>query len=152
MNVRPMHRGDVAAVAAIEARMFGDPWPAASFTEMLAQRHTIALVGEHEDDTVIGYAIGTSIADEGEILNLAVDAPWQRRGFGRALVERLLEELEERGAQALYLEVRASNQAAIGLYEGFGFRPMGRRKAYYRAPREDAVTMVRKVDTRTAKK
>ncbi len=151
MIVRPMHGSDVADVAAIEARMFGDPWPAASFREMLAQRHTIALVGE-EAEQVVGYAIGTAIADEGEVLNLAVDTPWQRRGFGRTLVERLLELLQERGALALYLEVRASNQAAIGLYRGFGFQPMGRRKGYYRAPREDAVTMVRKVDTRMAKK
>ncbi len=151
MIVRQMRPSDVAAVAAIEARMFGDPWPAASFTEMLGQRHTVLLVGE-EDDAVIGYAIGTAVADEGEVLNLAVDAPWQRRGLGRTLVERLLELLEERGSQSLFLEVRASNHAAIGLYQAFGFQPMGRRKGYYRAPREDAVTMVRKIDTRTAKK
>ncbi len=151
MIVRQMRHSDVPDVAAIEARMFGDPWPAASFTQMLSQRHTIALVGE-EDGAVVGYTIGTAIADEGEVLNLAVDQPFQRRGFGRSLVERLLELLEERGALALYLEVRASNQPAIGLYEGFGFRPMGRRKSYYRAPREDAVTMVRKVDSRAAKK
>ena len=151
MNVRPMQVRDIAAVAAIEARMFTDPWPAASFTEMLVQRHTVALVGEAED-RVVGYAIGTAVVDEGEVLNLAVDAAVQRRGFGRALAERLLELLEERGAQSLFLEVRASNRAAIELYQALGFKPLGRRKAYYRAPREDAVTMVRKVDSRIAKK
>ncbi len=151
MIVRAMRADDVPAVAALEARTFGDPWPAASFREMLAQPYTISLVGELSGE-LIGYAMGTAVADEGEVLNLAVDAARQRRGFGHALVERLLDMLAQRGAESLYLEVRASNEAAIRLYESFGFRPMGRRKGYYRAPREDAVTMVRKIDTQTAKK
>jgi len=148
-----MGAADVPWVATIEARAFTDPWSAASFAEFVGQPHVIALVAEDGGAAgVVGYAIGTVVADEGEVLNLAVDPAARRRGIGRNLVGALLERLEARGAESLYLEVRASNEAAIGLYRTAGFEPLGRRKAYYRAPREDAVTMVRRQGRRTAEK
>ena len=80
-------------------------------------------------------------ADEGEILNLGVATPQRRGGVGRALVERLLEELRDRGVRVVYLEVRESNAAARRLYESLGFAAVGRRARYYRRPVEDAVIL-----------
>jgi [ribosomal protein S18]-alanine N-acetyltransferase len=93
------------------------------------------------DGTVGGYGIAHSAADEGEILNLGVAVAERRHGLGRALAERLLEELGARGARSVFLEVRDSNTAARRLYEALGFREVGRRSRYYRRPVEDAVVL-----------
>lgn len=146
-----MTAGDAPAAAGLERRAFTDPWSAQSFRDMVAAGHAICLVAD-DGGAVAGYAVGTVAADEGEILNLAVEQASRRRGIGRALLERLIEELETAGARSLFLEVRASNEAAIGLYQSKGFRIFGRRKGYYAEPREDAVTMVRVAAVRTAKK
>jgi ribosomal-protein-alanine N-acetyltransferase len=135
-----MTEDDVAAVAALEARCFGDPWPAQAFRELLADgRHRCLVAGGPE---LLGYAVGSFVADEGEVLNVAVADAVRRRGVARALLQRLVGELQACGARRLFLEVRESNAAAIGLYRGFGFQPLSRRRGYYRAPREDALTMV----------
>lgn len=92
-------------------------------------------------DGVAGYVVARDAADEGEILNLAVAPAWHHRGVGRALVARVLTALAGRGATQVFLEVRASNVAARALYEGEGFREVGRRARYYRRPVEDAVVL-----------
>ena len=90
---------------------------------------------------IAGYVVALDAADEGEILNLAVAEVGRRRGLGRALVEAIVEALTERGVRQVYLEVRQSNAPARALYETFGFREVGCRKAYYRRPVEDAIIL-----------
>ena len=90
---------------------------------------------------VAGYAMAHHAADEAEILNLGVATAHRRRGVGRALVARLLALLADRGVEAVYLEVRESNNAARRLYQQLGFRDVGRRPGYYRRPLEDAVVL-----------
>lgn len=127
------------ALAAIERTVFSDPWPRSDFRESLASG-VLVLVAEVGNE-VVGYVVARSAADEGEILNLAVAPTHQRRGVGRALAERALELLSARGAQAVYLEVRESNAAARGLYQGLGFEPVARRPNYYRHPVEAALIL-----------
>jgi ribosomal-protein-alanine N-acetyltransferase len=90
---------------------------------------------------VTGYVVARAMADEGEILNLAVIAGRQRRGVGRALVRAALADLGARGARTVYLEVRESNDAARRLYEGLGFEVLARRRDYYRRPVEAALLL-----------
>lgn len=90
---------------------------------------------------VAGYVIARGVADEGEILNLAVAPAHQRRGLGRMLAQRAIETLAARGARAVYLEVRESNTAARRLYEGLGFEAVARRPNYYRQPVEAALVL-----------
>lgn len=151
MNVRPLAAPDVAGAAALERRIFSDPWSALSFREMLAAPHAVCLAAEH-GGALVGYAVGTVAADEGEVLNIAVDEAARGRGIGRQLLLALVDRLEMAGARSLFLEVRASNEAAIALYRSQGFRMLGRRKAYYKDPKEDAVTMVRNGAVQHAKK
>jgi ribosomal-protein-alanine N-acetyltransferase len=92
---------------------------------------------------IVGFLAARRAADEIEILNLAVLPEFRRKRFGRQLVEAALREAGEAGAQMAHLEVRCSNQAAIAFYEGCGFRPTGRRQAYYSNPLEDALLMER---------
>lgn len=129
----------MAAVHAIERAAFGDPWSERDFDDSVAARvpFLVALV----DGAVAGYVVAHYAADEGEILNLAVAPAHRRRGLGRALVERALTALAARDVRDVYLEVRASNAGAQALYQGVGFREVGRRACYYRRPVEDAVIL-----------
>jgi len=126
-------------LAAIERASFSDPWSAADFGECVAAGMPVLVAAQ--DGTVAGYVIARAAADEGEILNLAVEATHHRRGVGRALVRAALTLLGASGARTVYLEVRESNTAARQLYEGLGFAVLTRRHDYYRHPVEAALVL-----------
>jgi ribosomal-protein-alanine acetyltransferase len=88
-----------------------------------------------------GFLIGRSAADEFEILNMAVAPAHRRSGIGARLVKEALAWLRTARVRRVYLEVRASNEAAISLYSRIGFRPCGRRARYYTSPVEDAILL-----------
>jgi len=118
--------------------VFADPWSTEDFRDCIS--FAVFLVAE-ADDKVVGYTVALEAADEGEILNLAVAEEGRRGGLGRALVEAIVSALTEQGVRQVYLEVRESNAPARALYAGFGFKEVGRRKAYYRRPVEDAMVL-----------
>jgi ribosomal-protein-alanine N-acetyltransferase len=118
---------------------FSDPWSFGDFAECAAVG--VPFLVAVERGSVVGYVIGQTAADEGEILNLGVAPAHRGRGVGHALVERMLALLHERGAEVAYLEVRESNSAAQHLYQSLGFREVARRRRYYRRPVEDAVVL-----------
>jgi ribosomal-protein-alanine N-acetyltransferase len=138
-QIRPARRADVAALARIEQASFADPWGERDFTACL-ERGLPCLVADARG-SVEGYVIANQAADEAEILNLGVLPERRRRGLGRALVAALLTALASQGAKAVFLEVRASNEAAQALYREFRFLPVGRRSRYYQRPTEDAVIL-----------
>jgi len=133
---------DAPALAAIERRAFGDPWSEASFRESLGAAWSFGLVAERGTE-IVGYLIAREAAGTGEILNLAVDPPHRRGGIARALLEAGLAILRRREVDEVFLEVRLSNDAARSLYRGAEFRPVGRRRSYYRNPVEDALVLRR---------
>ena len=137
-RIRPAELSDVPAVHAIEQRVFADPWSTQDFRDCVS--FALFLVAE-EHAQIAGYVVALDAADEGEILNLAVAEGGRRRGLGRALVQAIVAALSERGVRQVYLEVRESNAAARALYAAFGFKDVGRRKAYYRRPVEDAIVL-----------
>jgi [ribosomal protein S18]-alanine N-acetyltransferase len=93
-----------------------------------------------EDEAGIqGFLLGQAHADEWELQNVAVTAAAHRRGFGGKLLTAFLEQARARGASAVYLEVRESNQAARAFYEKWLFKETGRRKDYYTSPLDDAI-------------
>ncbi|HEY8104782.1 MAG TPA: ribosomal protein S18-alanine N-acetyltransferase, partial [Gemmatimonadales bacterium] len=96
-----------------------------------------------QDADVVGYLIAREAAGTGEILNLAVDPPRRRAGIARALLDAGLTVLRQRAVEEVFLEVRVSNAAAQALYHGAGFEEVGRRRAYYRNPVEDALVLRR---------
>lgn len=116
------------------------PWSAAEFADLTARADTF-LVGA--DD---GFLLGRVIADEAELLTLAVAPAARRRGIGAALVGAFLERSAARGATTAFLEVAADNAAAIALYSAAGFARTGLRKGYFHHPdgrRIDALIMAR---------
>lgn len=91
--------------------------------------------------TICGFLLAWRAADELHLTDLGVTATARRRGFARALVQRLLEEGRARGSRVVLLEVRASNVAALALYRSLGFEELDRRARYYADTGEDAVVM-----------
>jgi [ribosomal protein S18]-alanine N-acetyltransferase len=119
------------ALAALHARAFRTPppWSAADFAGFLADPLAFLLV---EGDA--GFLLGRAVAGEAELLTLAVAPDARRRGLGRKLVARFLYQARLRGADRAFLEVAASNRAAIALYESAGFAVAGMRRGYYADP------------------
>ncbi len=142
MIITDVEADDVARVAEIERVAFADPWSRESFRQ-LAGTPTVFFrcAREGVGTPPLGYVVAWFVADEGEIANIAVDPAVRRRGLGAALLDAALAEAARRGAVAVYLEVRESNEAAQRLYASRGFVVVGRRVRYYRKPVEDAVVL-----------
>ena len=138
--IREMQWSDVPQFLKIERVSFSTPWSETAFLKEIYNTYSITKVAVFENE-VVGYICVNYLIDEGHILNLAVHPDLRRRGIATALVEKVLDELKERGCKSLSLEVRVSNHDAIQFYERFGFRPVGFRKNYYTLPREDAALM-----------
>jgi len=127
-----------ARLAALHAEAFDGPWDAAAFESLLGQ------VGVHLAETPDGFILMRTVADEAEILTLAVRPDARRRGLGAELVARGAADAAARGATRLFLEVADDNDAARALYARAGFEEAGRRPRYYARPdgsRRDALLL-----------
>ena len=140
MIIETMKSSHVAQVAQLEKICFSDPWSANSIASELTNKLSFWLVAM-EGDTVAGYIGSQTVMDESDMMNVAVHPDFRRKGIAEALVNGLVEELKRKESRCLTLEVRASNAPAIALYEKLGFVEVGRRKNYYRNPREDALIL-----------
>ena len=139
----PMDRSHLAGVAELERLCFSVPWNEAMLAEELYNDNASFIVAVADDGTVLGYAGLTVVLDEGYINNIAVRSQYRRMGVADALLGTFIHFAEEHLA-FLTLEVRASNDKAISLYTKNGFVQEGRRKDYYKAPKEDAIIMTRR--------
>lgn len=137
MTVRLFRPGDAAAIAALEAEIFAEPWSEAAVKEAV-QYGTLFFVAE-ENDLLLGYAGMKPVLDEGQIANVAVAKTARGRGIGKELMTALLAHAAAISLATVTLEVRVSNEPAIGLYTGLGFRAVGRRPHFYAHPDEDAL-------------
>lgn len=138
ITIIPMAERHVVAIAALEAQCFSDPWSEASLAEELDNSHAVFYVAT-DGERVLGYAGMHHIGDEGYIDNVAVSPDARRRGIARQLMSTLERYGRDNGLYRLTLEVRASNVAALALYEGAGYVCDGVRPSFYRKPTEDAV-------------
>jgi ribosomal-protein-alanine N-acetyltransferase len=126
---------DLPLLAALHAEAFDRPWGAAALQALMAAEGGLALL----DETRLGFILIRAVADEAEVLTLAVSPKARRRGLGRTLVEAGARAAASRGARTLFLEVAADNVAALALYRACGFVETGRRRGYY--PREAAAAV-----------
>ena len=134
----------VAAAEILRGSPEAAQWTEWGLKELLGWPGVLALVSESEGK-VNGFIIGRQVAEEAEILNLALLPANRRRGEGGALLKAALEELRMRHISRVFLEVRESNQSAIAFYAKHGFNKMGRRAGYYHDPEEAAVVMEMKL-------
>lgn len=140
MTIVKMNESHVSQVAQLEAICFSDPWSERSVASELNNKLAFWLVAE-EDGRVAGYVGSQTVIDESDVMNVAVHPDFRRQGIAETLMVQLVDALKEMGSHCLTLEVRASNDPAIALYEKLGFEEVGRRKNYYRNPKEDALIL-----------
>ena len=140
MMIVKMNESHVAQVAELEKICFSDPWSENSVASELNNKLALWLVAQ-EGERVAGYIGSQTVMGESDMMNVAVHPDFRRCGIAETLVLSLVEELQKRSSRCLTLEVRASNGPAICLYEKLGFHQVGRRKNYYRNPREDALIL-----------
>ena len=146
--IRLFSAEDAQAVASLEKAAFSDPWSEESLLGM-TDSVFYHLLCAAEDGEVCGYLAASSVAGENEILRIAVSGSHRRRGIGASLLDSFIKERTTEGDSEFFLEVRASNAPAIGLYTSLGFEFCGRRENYYKNPTEDAVLMRLSVPQKT---
>ena len=144
-SIRLMTENDIDRVISIEKRAYQFPWTEGIFRDCLRAGCTVWVCENAQD--IQGYGVLTSGGGEGHILNLCVDPNYQQQGVGTMLIRALLATAEVAQVVTLFLEVRPSNKAALGLYEKFGFNEVGVRSNYYPAEngREDAIVLAKEL-------
>ncbi len=142
--IRTMYASDFGEVLGIERQIYEFPWPRRTFEKCLRSGYCCLLVcerGAYGRERVSAYGIVDLDKPRAHICNISVAEDRQRRGLGRLLVNKLLDEASSRKAVSAYLEVRPSNHAARAFYRKLGFSQVGVRRGYYRsgAGQEDAL-------------
>lgn len=137
--IRKVAEADLPALLKIEKEVSPFPWNARQFTDSIQSHEGYVLV---KGKRVVGLLFFHQVLDQAELLNIAVKPSFQGEGLGSCLLLFCLD-VVRKSATRLYLEVRASNFPAIGLYLKNGFKQIGERRAYYRTDyaREDALVM-----------
>jgi ribosomal-protein-alanine N-acetyltransferase len=146
LQIRRLTYADLPQVIAIERRAFPTPWSLAMFVLELSKPSGICLAATIEE-RIVGYLVCSRYDTVWHVMNVAVDDRLRRQGIASTMMERLFE-LADKPNEQYTLEVRTSNDAAIRLYEGFGFRAAGHRRAYYHDNSEDALIMWRTASER----
>jgi len=138
-----MTQGDVPTVLRNERRAYTHPWTEGIFVDCVKSGYEcwlFVLEGRN-----VGHGILSVAAGESHLLNVCINPDVQGRGYGRILVDFILDRARQAGATCVFLEVRPSNVVACRLYEELGFNEVGVRKNYYPAfvGREDALVLAK---------
>lgn len=147
-TVRALQPDDLEAAEALHGQAFAARgergWTRREMADLLASPGVAGCLAVDAEGTAVGFALFRTVADEAELLTIAVDPACRRRGIGRQLLRLVIACARKRGGHSLFLEVGADNADARRLYDQTGFRAVGRRAAYYARPArppEDAVVM-----------
>ncbi len=146
LSIRPMQRGDLSAVVALEKASYPFPWPRGIFSDCLRVGYRCHVI--EVDGWLAGYTVVSMAVDEAHLLNLCIDPDRRRQGLATVMLDHVLREARIADIDRLFLEVRPSNRAAVALYRRHGFQVIGRRPGYYPAAegREDGMVMVLHLD------
>lgn len=143
VSVRPAKSLDFEQIFKIECQCFATPWDKNLFHNDFEKNPNSLWWVAIDEREIIGFAGLWRQYDEIHIINVCVLESFRRKGAGSQLVAEMIKSSEDEGARLILLEVRASNIAAIKLYEAFGFKSMYIRKKYYQDNDEDAIVMMR---------
>lgn len=137
MLIRLYEKKDFDAIMELDRMCFFDAWSAESWNDTLKMEQYRCLIVEEELPR--GFLLVSTAADEGEILKIGVAVMHRGKSYGMELLKEAFRQWNIEGVKNIFLEVRASNSSAISLYEKAGFQNIGRRKNYYKQPKEDAI-------------
>jgi [ribosomal protein S18]-alanine N-acetyltransferase len=143
--LKPLDAALLPAAVALDQLCLGGFWSLASYQQELDRKSAILLgltpMPGLDHPTLLAMAAGWQILEELHITLLAVHPYYRRQGWGQLLIQSLLSLAGQQKLERATLEVRASNQAALGLYTQLGFQIAGRRRDYYADPREDGLIL-----------
>lgn len=134
LHIEPAEVRDAEVIAKLHAQGFHTGWPVADFQSYIAGRDTPVYVACDARRKIVGFAMLRLAADEAELITIAVDRGWRKKGVGRALLNAALDDLQMTPAKKLFLEVAADNTAALRLYSRHGFGKVSERQGYYARP------------------
>ena len=140
-QIRCAALGDAEELARISADSLDLAWKQEDFRKAIENPQAVVTVAE-DSDGVFGYVVLYFAADEGEVPSVAVSADKRGRGAAKALMQEAFDEAILHGVKKVFLEVRESNVAARGLYDGLGFLQVSIRKNFYTNPTENACLMM----------
>ena len=140
MEIQLASINDLAQISTIEKETNEYPWSLNNFKSSLdAGNNSIVL---KDEKNILGYAFFSVIGTDSHLLNITVSKNYQRKGYGKKILEKVLYQSKVLGATIVFLEVRVSNYRAIDFYEKFGFKRDAIRYNYYDGnPKEDALLM-----------
>lgn len=137
-SISEMSESDITEIAELEKMCFSEPWSETSLREELSKDDARFYV-LRDNEKLLGYIGANNICGEVYITNVAVNENCRGKGYGKRLVNHLVKQAESENALFVTLEVRKSNESAIGLYENCGFKKVGERKDFYSKPTENAI-------------
>ena len=149
ITVGPISVDEIDSIIILDRVCFGGLWSIDSYRRELTNDNShflgisIATTLEPETSGIIGFGCFWAILDEAHVTLLGIHPRYQRQGLGQILLSALIDKARSIEMARATLEVRASNQGAIDLYEKNGFQTVGRRKKYYQDTGEDAIIMWR---------
>ena len=143
-NIVLAQKEHLSLVAEIEKEVFSEPWSEKSLELCLTEQAFCVCC--FDDDTLAAYCTVITVLDEAQIINVATSLSYRGQGCAKAVLQSVINECLIRGLNVISLEVRESNLPAISLYQSFGFTIEGKRKDFYKNPRENALVMIKKLD------
>lgn len=142
INIELLQLSDLDALMEIESTAYGPHhWSRESFVAELDNKIARYYGAKNTENELIGYIGVWNIVDETHITTIAVREDYRRKGIAESLIAKIIEDCYNDYIKYITLEVRASNDAAIGLYTKFGMHSLGTRKGYYQDNGEDALIM-----------
>ncbi|OHV73193.1 GNAT family N-acetyltransferase [Ensifer sp. LCM 4579] len=134
-DIFPLEEGDLEAAATLHRHRFAAPWSDGEIHALLTQDTVFGFAARQTSGgfrpSFGGFVLSRAAAGEAEILTIGVDPRFARSGLGWRLMQAVTREALVKGAEAIFLEVDETNEAAIGLYRKLGFSKVGERRAYY---------------------
>lgn len=141
--LRDMQLEDLDAVLAIEHELFTSEWKRDDFIYELKDNPFAHYAVIEENNEIIGFCGWWITFEQAQVVNVGVRTNYQRKGYGKMLMDKMVTEAIKAGCENLTLEVRKSNEKAIALYEKYGFINVAVRKGYYQDNHEDAYLMIK---------
>ncbi|MGB6298903.1 MAG: ribosomal protein S18-alanine N-acetyltransferase [Rivularia sp. (in: cyanobacteria)] len=143
LQIQSLSQEHLSAILELDQNCFGGLWSKEGYIRELDSPNSEiqGLFSQKTGEKLLGMGCFWSILEEAHITILAIDSQYHRQGMGAALLYSLIKTARDRHLERATLEVRASNLAAIALYEKFGFKTAGRRRRYYKDNGEDALIL-----------
>lgn len=146
MLIRAMNEDDLLEVVNLEEELFSSSWSLSDFAyELLENDFSFNYVLE-DDSCLIGYVGVWLMYEQAQITTIGVCSCYQRQGYGRLLMNTMIDLAMRHGCETMSLEVRVSNEKAIALYQSLGFTIEAIRKNYYQDNHEDAYLMMKRLE------